>query len=475
MKNFAHVCLFLAGLIALNSCKTNDVIGEWEDPDTNKTYEITDKAFGEYLIYNASLAETEDNKLPSGIAFEKDGKTYIDKEVAATVTYLYLVKDNNRMEDLEKAGVTTAREKIAGLDGIQLFTELKEIKLTSNALTGTLDLSMLTKLETLEMNSNFVNELIVPPSLTRLRYAASTSDSAPDNRWLISIDLSQNPTINHIHLPNHHLTKDGFKLPGTFSELTYINVSGNTDAPFEIPADLYNQLTTKEGVIAGNSNPEPEDDKYILNDKAFGEYLIHNSKLEAGDGNKLPEGIAFESDGNIILDKKIAVTVNILYLVKDNARMKELEAAGVQTANQKIASLDGIQFFTNVTEIKLTSNQLTGKLDLSMLTKLTTLEMNSNFVNELIVPPSLTRLRYAASTSDSAPDNRWLISIDLSKNPTINHIHLPNHHLTKDGFKLPGTFSELTYINVSGNTDAPFTIPAALFGQLETKDGVISE
>ncbi|HBG42485.1 MAG TPA: leucine Rich Repeat, partial [Porphyromonadaceae bacterium] len=143
MKNFAHVCLFLAGLIALNSCKTNDVIGEWEDPDTNKAYEITDKAFGEYLIYNASLAETEDNKLPSGIAFEKNGKMYIDKEVAATVTYLYLVKDNNRMEDLEKAGVATAREKIAGLDGIQLFTELKEIKLTSNALTGTLDLSML--------------------------------------------------------------------------------------------------------------------------------------------------------------------------------------------------------------------------------------------------------------------------------------------------------------------------------------------
>ena len=83
------------------------------------------------------------------------------------------------MGNLETEGVATTREKIASLDGIQFFTEAEEIKLTSNVLTGKLDLSMLSKLQTLEMNSNYVNELIVPASLTRLRYLASTSESTP--------------------------------------------------------------------------------------------------------------------------------------------------------------------------------------------------------------------------------------------------------------------------------------------------------
>ncbi len=83
------------------------------------------------------------------------------------------------MGNLETEGVATAREKIASLDRIQFFTEAEEIKLTSNVLTGKLDLSMLSKLQTLEMNSNYVNELIVPASLTRLRYSASTSESTP--------------------------------------------------------------------------------------------------------------------------------------------------------------------------------------------------------------------------------------------------------------------------------------------------------
>lgn len=437
------------------------------DPSEN-LFKLNDDAFADYLKYNSTLAADDANKLPDGIVVEHNGSKMLDKTLAANVTTLYLVKDTKRMETLAAAGVTTANQKIVDLDGIQHFTSVVEIKLTSNDVVGKLDLSMLTKLEVLEMNSNYVNELIVPASLTRLRYAASKS--APENGWLTTIDVSANSNLDHIHLPNHKITADGLKLPTDFSKLTYIDLSGNPDAPFTIPADLFNQLETKKGVEAA-----AESNLFLIADAAFADYLKHNSTLAADDANKLPDGIIVEQDGKMMLDKTLAANVTNLYLVKDSKRVEALTAAGVATAAQKIVNLSGIQFFTNVEEIKLTSNDVVGKLDLSMLTKLKTLEMNSNYVNELIVPASITRLRYAASTSSSAPDNRWLTAIDLSKNSNLDHVHLPNHKITTEGLKLPTDYSKLTYIDLSGNTGAPFAIPAALFNQLETKKGVVSQ
>lgn len=459
-------------MVWLHSCTTHDVITDTEDPRTGNFYEISDAAFADYLMYNSTLPPTDDNSLPPGIVFSREGSMLLDADIAATVTLLYLVKDNNRMENLVNAGVPTGNVKIANLDGIQFFTNLETMRLTSNVLTGTLDLSMLNKLSILEMNSNFVNELIVPASVTRLRYAASTSDSSPDDRWLSEIDLSTNSQIDHIHLPNHHISVEGFKLPENYEQLTYINVEGNTDAPFEIPTDLYNRLSTKNGVIPVEpvTPPEVDDHLVMIPDRAFAEYLMHNSTLDAEDSNKLPEGIVIEEEGALLLDKEVAATVEVLYLVKDNTRMGNLEQAGVPTAREKITNLEGIEHFTNVTEIKLTSNQIVEKLDLSMLEKLVTLEMNSNYVNELIVPASLTRLRYAASSS--APENGKLTSINLAANSAINHIHLPNHEIITEGLVLPSSYASLTYIDLSGNTGAPFTIAADLFNQLDTSKGV---
>lgn len=433
-------------------------------------YQISDLAFADYLKYNSILDATDPNKLPDGIVVEKDGKMMLDKNLASSVLNLYLVKDTKRMEALAAAGVATANQKIVNLDGIQFFTSVEEIKLTSNEVVGKLDFSMLPNLKTLEMNSNYVNELIVPASLTRLRYAASTSSSAPENRWLTAIDLSNNSNMDHIHLPNHKITTEGLKLPTDFSKLTYIDLTGNTDAPFTIPADLFNQLQTKKGVAADTPT-----NLFQLADAAFADYLKYNSTLAADHANKLPEGIVVEQDGKMMLDKTLAASVTNLNIVKSSSRITDLTAAGVPTAAQKIVNLSGIQFFTNLETITMTSNDVVGKLDLSMLTKLKTLEMNSNYVNELIVPASLTRLRYAASTSSSAPDNRWLTAIDLSKNNAMDHIHLPNHKIMTEGLKLPTDYSKLTYIDLTGNTGAPFAIPAALFNQLTTKSGVVSQ
>jgi len=459
--------------LLLLSCETIDV-----EPitggDVEGLYQINDLAFAEYLDYNTTLEESNANKLPSGIVVRADDGYYLDVESAATVDVLYLVKDNNRMSALEEAGVASARDKIESLDGIQFFTNVVDLKLTSNTLSGKLDLSMLPKLEVIEMNSNYVNELILPASVTRLRYAASTSASAPDDRWLTAIDLLANNQLHHVHLPNHRIEKETFLLPENPAALREVNVSGNTGAPFEVSEGLYNQLTTRDGLIVEIMTPPIAAFVEIL-DVAFGDYLIHNSNLPVGSSNKLPEGTAFLEDGKRMLNTAIAATVEALYLVKDNTRIGNLRDAGVPTAEVKISNLAGIEYFTNVKDIKLTSNVLTGKLDLSALVMLEVLEMNSNYVDELVLPESITRLRYAASTSSSAPDNRWLTGVDLTNCSRLDHLHLPNHHITASGLKLPTSYGSMIYIDLSGNVGAPFSIPAALYSQLTTKNGVVSQ
>ncbi len=235
---------FEAGKVSVFSVNMSTATYE----DFTAYFEVPDAAFADYLVYNT--IRTDEYSIPSNVVLQYNGKIYIHKANAANVTNLYLVKDGPRITALTAAGVPTAAQKIANLAGIQFFTNVTEIKLTSNELVGTLDFSMLTKLETLEMNYNFVNELIVPASVTWLRYQASGSSSAPDNRWLTAIDVSANSDLVHLHLPRHKITTAGLVLPTNYSKLTYIDLSNNTGAPFAIPAALFNQLLTAKGVVS---------------------------------------------------------------------------------------------------------------------------------------------------------------------------------------------------------------------------------
>lgn len=234
----------------LIGCTTNDVDFIPDEPGTDDYYEILDAAFAEYMIYNSTLPPSNDNALPANVCFKEDGKYWIDKKKAATAIKMYLVKDATRIKALQEAGVPYADVKIANINGIQFFTSLEEIRLTSNVITGALDFTMLTQLAILEMNSNYVNSLKVPAAMVRLRYSASNAATAPDNRWLESIDLTACSKLNHVFLTNHHIGTGNFLIPTVYTDLREIDVSGNPGAPFPIPAALFNQLTTKSGVKA---------------------------------------------------------------------------------------------------------------------------------------------------------------------------------------------------------------------------------
>ncbi|NDV80718.1 leucine Rich Repeat [Bacteroides sp. 51] len=482
-KRMLYGLLGLILVFTATSCSTNDV--DWpegSDPDPDELYEITDIAFADYLIYNSELAATETNALPAGTALKKDGKYYIDKKIAATATYVYLVKNATQITKLEGAGVATAAQKIVNLDGIQHFTGALELKLTSNAIVGKLDLSALTSLENLEMNSNYANELIVPASMKRLRYGASTLEDAPDNRWLTAIDLTNCSALEHIYLKDHKITTEGLKLPASYANLKEIDLLNNPDAPFEIPVDLYAQLTMKNGVTdnadPSYTGPKPQADYFQVPDLAFAEYLVYLTEV-ATDDTKLPEGAAFKyTDNKIYINKAIAATATTLNISKAAAFITKLTNANVPTADAKIANADGLQFFTSITSLTATSNEFTEPLKLTTLTELTSLVVRTAGLSALDVTANtkLTDLDIQGSTKASLGR---LKAANLTNNTRLVNVNLSANEIVPADFKLPTTYADMKVLNmknnkVDGNT-VTYTVPAALFNQLTTKDGLVSE
>lgn len=229
MKNYTRIFILLfISSVFLISCTTDDVdeIATTPTPplpptNVNHNYKISDEAFGEYLTYLNVKGVTEKKISASGSdVFEY----YVDTVLSKTqVGALNLAKSAGQITTLKNAGVRTAETKIANLDGIQFFTGINNITLTSNELTS-IDVHKLTKLDTINLNNNWINSLDLTKNteLKYLRYTASSKAGA--NQKLTSIDLSKN------------------------TKLTYIDLTGHTGAPFSIPRAIYNQLTTAKGV-----------------------------------------------------------------------------------------------------------------------------------------------------------------------------------------------------------------------------------
>ncbi|MGL4992964.1 MAG: hypothetical protein ACRC6R_02335 [Bacteroidales bacterium] len=467
MKRVRNYFMLLMGLASFIGCSTQDVDFNPDGQEQANLYPLSDVAFAEYLIYNTTLEPSNKNMLPYGICINRNDSFLLDVEKAKQVKALYLVKDSKRVEDLTAAGVASAAVKISNIDGVQFFNNCTNLRLTSNAVEGKLDLSSLTKLDTLEMNANLVNDLVVPSSIKRLRYSASAN--ASDTQRLISLNLSSATKAEHIYVINHLITKEGLELPASYSNLVDLDLSGNSGADFPIPQALYDQLSTKKGVEVSTDEPS-QTNYHLISDVAFAEYLIYNTTLAETNTNRLPLGICINRNDSFLLDTEIAKQVKALYLVKDSKRVEELTAAGVASAAVKISSLDGIEHFTECTNIKLTSNSIEGRLDLSALSKLDTLEMNANLVNDLIVPNSIKRLRYSASSN--ASDTQRLTSLNLSNASKAEHIYVINHLITQETLELPSSYSNLVDLDLSGNSGANFPIPQAMYDQLSTKKGV---
>jgi len=420
MKRFfmRHIPLMaLVGLL-IASCSTNDV----DMPEINgveDSYEIKNNAFGEYLLYLGTSGVKKTKVDINGIEVTK---YYIDTIAALQqTTALNLSKSANAIKTLETAGLETAAVKIMNVDGLQYLANVTGLTLTSNEVE-TIDLTKLTNLETLNLNNNFIGSLDLTKNteLTTLSYTAS--GKATDDQKLTTIDLSKNIKLTSVDLSNH---------PG---------------APFPIPAKIFNQLTTAKGVkIDDGSNQTNE---YKISDEAFGEYLYHLKV--AGVSEKVDSTSGTDIYSYYIDTEKAKAQTDTLNMSKAKNSITELNKAKVRTAETKIKNVDGLQHFVNITGLILTSNEVE-TIGLTKLTKLKILNLNNNFIGSLDLTKNTELVTLSYTASSKATENQKLKTIDLSKN------------------------TKLTSVDLSGHREEAFPIPAAIFKNLKTAKGVISE
>jgi Leucine-rich repeat (LRR) protein len=433
--------MLIAACACAASCSTNDVVeGNDGTPDTRHV--IPDVAFAEYLQYRGV-----------GNVYEEEGAFTLSERAAAAVTGKLDVRKNaGSITALEGAGVASAATKIASLEGIQYFTGVDTLLLVSNELTA-LDVSALARLVMLDINANFITslDLSANTALTYLRFGASARTPA----LLSGIDLSANTALEHLDLNGHALAAIDLSANTALKE---VDLSGNPGAPFAIPAAIFDRLTTGNGVVsdADVPPPPPVDETREIADVAFAEYLQY---LQAGNVQLV--------DGKYLLDVAAAATMTGKLDLRKNAnRITVLTNAGVASAATKITNLDGIQYFTNVDTLQLTSNELPS-IDLSALARLVYLDLNNNFVSSLDLSAN-TALKYLSFTASTKATEK-LSSINLSANTALVTLNLSSHALATIDLSANTALKSVT---LTGNPGTPFTIPAAIFDQLTTAQGV---
>lgn len=244
-------------------------------------------------------------------------------------------------------------------------------------------------------------------------------------------------------------------------------MSGNPGAPFPVIPQLFSQLTSAIGVTADSGEQSGSNESniyYIIPDAAFGEYMYY--QVQQG---TLPQGLVVFEEFVYKLDIGIAQTVTTLNVAKTAKNITTLTDAGLSTASAPIQSADGLQYSISLKEFTATSNNFTSQLPISELKDLEVLQVNTAGVSVLDISAN-TKLRVLNCNGSSKYDK--LKQLDLKNNIMLEILNLKNNEIeTLDLSSL----INLKEVDLSGNPGANFPVPAEIYKNLTTKNGVKSE
>ena len=242
----------IGSFVLFGCAKTDDVENLIPaDPSVGFDFLIPDRAFGEYMVFLGinGVQEREDTLASGGIQINY----YLNPDLVMGVNSLQLSKTSGSVSALEAAGIATASQKIADLSGVEFFTGLDTLVLTSNNLTA-LDLSNNTTLIELSMNFCKVEALDLTgcPLLQKLRFRGSSQAS----NLIETIDLSQNVALRHLHLRSHNITT--IDLSQNIQLIEEIDLSSNpgpdgnqNTEDIVIPSTIYNNVLSAGGILMG--------------------------------------------------------------------------------------------------------------------------------------------------------------------------------------------------------------------------------
>lgn len=242
----------IVSFIFIGCAKTDDVETEIPaDPTVGFDFLVPDRAFGEYMVFLGinGVQEREDTLASGAVQINY----YLNPDLVIGVNSLQLSKTSGSVSALEAAGIATASQKISDLSGVEFFTGLDTLVLTSNDLTE-LDLSNNPTLIELSMNFCKVEALDLTgcPLLQKLRFRGSSQA----NSLIETIDLTQNSALRHLHLRSHNITT--IDLSQNVQLIEEVDLSSNpgpdgngNTADIVIPSTIYDNVLGAGGILMG--------------------------------------------------------------------------------------------------------------------------------------------------------------------------------------------------------------------------------
>ena len=324
----------------------------------------------------------------------------------------------------ELAAVTTltARGKsIESLKGVEHFYKLTQLNCENNRLSS-LDVSKITTLKALYCSQNRLTGLDVSKN------TALTMLFCYENK-LTSLDVSKNTELTALLCYDNQLTSLDLTNNKALTNLScYINQIGHSDM-----LKLVNSLpTVTKGNFYGISISSIREKNVLAKSRVE----IAKSKgwsVKAKDGSSNVDYEGSDDPGIIINatnfpDDKFRAIVAGTYIDKDaDGYLSDEEIAAVTELNvfsQGFASLKGIEFFTALTQLDCSNNQLTS-LDVSKNTALTLLNCSYNQLATLDVSKN------TALEGLYCHENQ-LTSLDVSKNTALTELACFNNQIKED-------------------------------------------
>ena len=415
---------------------------------------------GQYKNFNKNVSVTY-----------KDAGDYVNIPDANFKAYLVATfdKDGDKEISLDEAAAVSKihcnQKRIASLEGIQYFTSLTELNCYSNQLTS-LDVSNNKALTGLDCYSNQITSLDVSKN-TALTYIDCSYNQ------LTSLNVGKNTALTYLSCYGNRLTSLDV---GKNTALTYLSCYGNQLTSLDASTmanqsgfELYcGQQKSAGGSEATLNLTLVTAQKTRWEALLSGQYKNFNTNVnvtykDGGDNINIPDAnfkaylvANFDKDGDMEISLAEAAAVT-----------------GINCYSKSIASLEGIQYLTSLTELDCSSNRLTS-LDVGKNTALTELYCNDNSLTSLDVSKNteltnlscdsnqLTSLDVSNNTALTAIDcqNNRLTSLDVSKNTALTHLICGINQLTSlDVSKntaltmLGCSNNQLTGLDVSKNTE----------------------
>lgn len=339
-------------------------------------------------------------------------KGYLSKAEIAAITYIETYGSDDK--------------KIVSVKGIELFPELRTLRLDENAITS-IDLTHNLKLEHLDIGRNQLTSIDLSCNSELVWLSCN-------NNFLTTLDLSYTPGLAHLF--------------AYYNNIPEIDITNNPT--------MIKIVTAEEPTVWGNNGD-------ILQ---YDPYKGEQSRIRIDKGTKFVYGA--ENPNGIAINETNFPDPIFRQYVSDNFDIDEtkgyLSAAEIKAVtdiacmNMGISSLKGIEFFTELSSLSCAANPL-GSIDVSKNTKLFVFICRACQLTELDVSQN------TALTALSCQENS-LTSLDVSKLTGLHHLDCSFNNLTSlDISKIPVLLN--SYTNGTQYDKGSYAIYS------ETDDGLI--